>query len=81
MFLPLPNLALSTPARYNMSDVTGTPGARTRTTLDVTVTRRQLQALARFLKRKTVEGDVALVESVMLQIVTSARSSDPINAR
>jgi hypothetical protein len=37
------------------------------------LTARELQALERFLSRKTVAGDVALVESVLQEIVSKAK--------
>jgi ethanolamine utilization microcompartment shell protein EutS len=39
----------------------------------ITITIRELGALERFISRKTVAGDVGLVESVLREIVDKAR--------
>jgi ribosomal protein S27AE len=49
----------------------GTPGSRS--TVTITITIRELGALERFISRKTVAGDVGLVESVLREIVDKAR--------
>jgi hypothetical protein len=46
---------------------------RTRHTSRIVLTARELGALTRFLARKTVEGDVALTEGVLRQIVERRR--------
>lgn len=51
-----------------MSDLPeGTPGSRTRYT--ITLSAREKGAIERFLGRKTVAGDVALVEDVLREIL------------
>lgn len=55
-----------------MSEYGGKPGQRTRYTASIELTAREKQAVERFLSRDTVEGDVALVESVMRAILLAA---------
>lgn len=46
---------------------------RTEYTAQIDFTARELDAISRFQRRKTVAGDVALVEGVLRQIVERAK--------
>jgi hypothetical protein len=60
-----------------MSDVTGTPGSRTRYTSKITLSARESEAVWRFLRRRTVAGDVTLVDRVIYRIVENSNRVKP----